>query len=658
MAEYQKLKTENYEMLGGINTKASAYLNGTNEFRNLVNLNFATPGALTKRPGTTEYPGASIGIGATQLSLGRIYGGVSFERIDAGATSAAILVAVENGASLVPGIYNVAKGVSLLGNLYMHTGNLFGFRAFADRLFYCDGGQFGRISTRPADYDYGSRAFSLPEILTDDGQKQVPPIGITTSFVGGLADGQGLSGVYTVSVGWQNSIGAYGPESLPVTLTLDGTTANAVLVRTITGTTNFHKYLPQYVYSSSMLMYDTANIVTYLSLPDGTDRYVASAVGVTFASGNNITIDGRNALGVPANDNLVASRLNPQYMEVYNNQLFTAGFGSSSHIIPAAQAHNGLVADQLEKQSPSRAYWSEIGEPEAIKADYWAEFRTNDGDRITGMKTYAGSLIVTKERSIHRLSGSNPSDFFIQEISSEYGCLSNQAMVVWENKLWFLDSKGIAEYNGANIQIVSNKVEPIFASMNIDAARGQALAIHDKSHSEVWFAIPTGSNTYNDTIVVFDYIANAWTTYQGIQASYLWEARGSLASKRPFIGGYSGKITYLDPTSCSDAGAGITCVAESSFIAATGQTTERQYRRFYLNLDPILGVTQAITVNFRTNYGSSNVLTRTMYQAPFQSRVDFGLSAKSIQAQVIHTSASLPLKINGFAFESRYQRAT
>jgi hypothetical protein len=94
-----------------------------------------------------------------------------------------------------------------------------------------------------------------------------------------------------------------------------------------------------------------------------------------------------------------------------------------------------------------------------------------------------------------------------------------------------------------------------------------------------------------------------------------------------------------------DNGSAITCLIKTHFLAARQQTNESQYRRFYLDVDPIIGFTQPISVNFSSNYGSSTVVSRTMYQNPFQSRVDFGIPARSIQATIYHASATLSLKV-------------
>lgn len=56
----EKMKSENYSLLGGINTKVSQYNNTPLEFLNISNLDFQTVGALTQRWGSTQYIGQTF----------------------------------------------------------------------------------------------------------------------------------------------------------------------------------------------------------------------------------------------------------------------------------------------------------------------------------------------------------------------------------------------------------------------------------------------------------------------------------------------------------------------------------------------------------------------------------------------------------------------
>jgi len=56
----EKMKSENYSLLGGINTKVSQYNNSPLEFLNITNLDFQTVGALSQRWGSTQYIGQTF----------------------------------------------------------------------------------------------------------------------------------------------------------------------------------------------------------------------------------------------------------------------------------------------------------------------------------------------------------------------------------------------------------------------------------------------------------------------------------------------------------------------------------------------------------------------------------------------------------------------
>jgi hypothetical protein len=243
----------------------------------------------------------------------------------------------------------------------------------------------------------------------------------------------------------------------------------------------------------------------------------------------------------------------------------------------------------------------------------------------------------------------------LTEVTDQYGCLSHRALVTWEDKLWFLDYKGIVEYDAASTRVVSNKVEPVFKSMNAAAAEDNAIGIHDRDNNQVIFAIPCNGATLNNCLVVYDYLSNAWTKYEGNDISSMILAKQGLANKSVMFGGYTGSIKFFGASLVSDFGNAITCMIDTRFHN-NGQTTEQMWRRFYLNVEPISGSSQAINLEFKTNYSDTVSHTAIIYQSPYQSRLDFGLSARSIQCVASHVSASLPLTVYGYTFESRFQR--
>lgn len=568
--------------MGGINSKASPYNNDITEFRDISNMCFFIPGALSKRPGSAAYLGATI--------TGRVHSGFEFTRLN----GASCLVAGANTNFYeVTSSWNVERASVGSGN--------FDFVAFVNLLFAANGQSFFKYDCQT------TTNFSLP-----------PVSGYTAAGALGGSLSAGVTASFVFGVAYMNDRGYIGPPQTLGPITVSGAAGqNSVNISDIGTVTP-----PGYGITSAVL---------YRSLPNDTELFFTTFAPTGFGTVNDY---GFPLSTEPASTSLFFT-LAPRYLELYNNQLFMAGFSS-------------LL---------STVYWSDIGEPESVQPESFAEIRTNDSDRVTTLKAYNGSLVVCKERSFHRITGDSPENFLIQEISDQYGCLSNRAAVIWENYLWFLDPKGIVEYNGANVQVVSTKVEPLFIRMNLTAARDNATAIHYRDRNEVWFVIPIDGSSINNCIVVYDYVAKAWTKFEGVDVSCLFMAQGTLPALTPFFGGYTGTMDYFGSTFLADRGRPITCSFDTAFYAKGSQTQQALWRRFYLNVIPVTGgSSQPITVDFQQDYGASTVLTRTMYQSPFQSRIDFGISSRSIQAHVEHVSATLSFTVPGFAFEHRFLR--
>ena len=661
--DQSKMKSEEYRLLGGINSKVNLYSNGQAEFRDLSNLNFINTGALTKRPGTTLYAGSTLAnFTGTTFYIGDITSGYEYAKLN----GSSYVIICANGFGVPLGGQNAllqasqdgftsAYGFSSLAPLFADPkDSIFSFVTFVDRLFAANGRNFYRMDPLPnvINGTLNGYKYSLPaaSVFTNGwtcfGVGASPYLGFTlTGAIVGIStaiSASGLSGTFVFGYSFINDRGFIGPPSNGITLSLNGTTYSLVQCQ-VSGLNELS------------LLYGATAIQLYISEIDGVVLTAYSQTPIIKGGGDTQTLVFSTSNGLPypqlldtapvasqdfdltnswAGSNAGSGINHPRYLEIFNNQLFMGGFSTM----------------------PSTFWWSEIGEPEGIQPDFSAEVRSNDGDRLTGFKSYLGSLVITKQRSFHLLSGTDPSNFTLQELSDQYGCLSHRALVVWNNNLWFLDSKGIMEYNGANIRCVSTKIEPVFNAMNIQAAIDNACGVHVKQWNELWFAIPANGATINNMIVVYDYVADSWTHYDGIQAQCLFMAYAGFSSRRPFYGGYTGGLMYFDPTLTSDNDQGITCHFDSIFFSARGQSIQNQYRRFYLDVNPVLGFTQPINMTFKQDFGTTVQVARTMYQNPFQSRIDFGISSRSIQASMYHYSASLPLVINGFTFESRMQR--
>jgi len=226
--------------------------------------------------------------------------------------------------------------------------------------------------------------------------------------------------------------------------------------------------------------------------------------------------------------------------------------------------------------------------------------------------------------------------------------------VQFNSRLWFLDRKGVAEYNGINTQIVSNRVEETFDRMNPEQAKRVARAVHWKRRNEVWFAIPLDDSVENNAIVVHDYLANAWTVYEGFNPSEMVIAEGNGFENTVFWGGYRGTVNRMGESLPSDFGATINMSIQTRFHARHGVSSEELWRRFFVHGQADSNL--PITLEFIPNYGTDISLTAGVTLSSNKVKYDLGLPAYSMSVNMSMGSSTDKMVINGYTIESRFLR--
>lgn len=613
---YPKLKAENYENFGGINRKLSTYLTGPQEFLNLQNVDFRTTGAL------------SSFCGSTQSVLGGITGPVT------GACD------FFTGFSTFPASYMLAATGSSF--LYNTTGGTF---QNIHRFIFA--GQTNSFSFLKSTVLYGANNydfFKYPGSSVNAALQYSLPKPYNISGIAGSTGAGGLSGQIRVYWAFVRYDGLLGPINDHQQVAPVGNFAINVLVPrlwTTFGTQGISNgsfglsYLRVwYSFNGS----DPQSNVNPVALTDTTYTITDAFTGFTqfndfddyfgtFLYGNNS--DNGATFGL---NNYQAD--NPDTIEIYANSLFSAGF----------------------RFQPDTVWFSRPGEFEKHDLDAFFDYRANDGDKITLLKNYFSQLVIFKSNTIGTLTGTNADDFTLSEVNNQYGNLSNNSSCIFNQRLWFLDKKGVCEYNGANTRIVSDRVEYIFLRMNINVARTTAMMIHVKERNEVWCAIPIDGSTTNNIIVVYDYIADAWTTRTVNNCTYLTNYNQGATKPVTVFGDASGMIYSYGQSLLTDNGSAFTSIVKTGFNHDMGHSVEKMYRRLFVDAAIPSGATYDMLVNFYTNQGSSPALTMTFAISEFQKRLDFGLSAKDMSVEFIYSQGNF-LKLNGYTIEYRFQRA-
>jgi len=227
--------------------------------------------------------------------------------------------------------------------------------------------------------------------------------------------------------------------------------------------------------------------------------------------------------------------------------------------------------------------------------------------------------------------------------------MGDRAKVVFENRLWFMDSSGVIEYDGANFKLIS---EPVTLYLD-QVDKSNAYAVHVKKKRQVWFCA-------SSKCFVYDYDVGAWTIFDNVSldavAGAFVPSYGATRSDVSYwtTGTSFHELVRFGDSLSTDFGVAITLVAQTRFHKRLEHTTQELWRQLYVNQD-ITGSTQGLTMQLIPDYGTSVYAARSTYLDDFQKRVQFGVSSRSLSVKFI-MQASQPISFNGYALESRFLR--
>lgn len=605
-------KDPNYNNVGGINNKASEYITGPNQFLDLRNYGFIRPGALVSRPGREV---SSTFASQTFLPLPR--GVVTYQKDD-GVSH----IIYDQGPTLFTVTPNSGVASSMTPNAT--TAYPIDFEVGGNVLYAANGYALQRYDGSYSTY-YNipqQRTFIIGAGITF--HLSLVSLGTTITLAEGYYQfkyaykraSATLAGIVGERVDDSSDVGINVPFlGVTISPTLV-TTTGQWLVYGITVTNGF----------------GISAIVPYLDLPAAGTSYIAGPTpaaffATTYTGTTLYTMRFDHFTGPTDYENQFNFTLIPSYLEVYKNMLFMAGFSAN----------------------PSRVWHTELAQFERIEEENFFDVRTGNSDRILCLFVFQDSLIAFKNKSIHEIKGDSPETLSLKDMTLEYGCVNNSAAVQFNNKLWFMDDKGICEYNGPNTFIVSNAIEPYLSQ----ADKSKCRAFHVKKRNEVWF-------NCGEMSFVYDYDINAWTIYDRLPIEY--EVGSDILDF-----GSQRDVSYFDKSAeilrlirfndnvSTDIGQDITLIAKTRFHKRSGETTEELWRRFYFEAS-VPSVTTGVTIHFRQDYGSSIVLSRNTFIDNFQKRIDFGVPSRSLSVEWV-IKASQRITVNGYTLESRYLRS-
>lgn len=665
---YDKIKSENYANVKGVNQKASTYVTGEQEVLDLINLSFQTPGAWDMRPGMTNAAASFAPTGFSSTILG-FNSYLSYNGITSSRANFQNFVFSSFGAYTFDPELGTASlavtGSTFWNGLTPRDTAEVDYTNYGDFMFLSRynivgpslgiAWKYGQAGGKGGGSTFGYFGLPAPGITAGSVSVTlglVPP-GSSGTAIGTYTYYFGLADFYSYPVDFTSPVKKelfYGPMStLGITVTL-------AAVRIV----DFSSISPG-IFTGATAYQPRINVLYRDQIPGYPTDYIGM-VG-TSSSGSNVQ-DNFNSQNIP-NSNTTTSwgyeglfpddfankglaPIGSHYLETWNNRLWMA------------------------QKTTGRLYYSEIDDPQKILAENYEAFYTENAD-FTGIKGFDEQLLVFFEKGIYRVTGYDNWD--IQQISDEFGAISDKTIVSFREQVWFMDQNQIIQYDGANFTNVGMRVKNYLDLMDIPTAKLKAWSYFNDARNEVWFGIPFGSTNIN-RILVYDYVVDSWTVFT-LPASFGFSSIvgdlnfsgqvgvtlfSDIKPAKTFVGSASGLLNYFDSTFKQDTvgttATGITCSFTSRNHTELGKSSTAVYRRLYLDTNSH-GVTLSFNINFYTGFATASVAhTQSMVMNDNQGRIDFGIPAAALRFQVFCTPGNNDFQLFGYTLESRFQRRT
>ena len=185
-------------------------------------------------------------------------------------------------------------------------------------------------------------------------------------------------------------------------------------------------------------------------------------------------------------------------------------------VMPYRYTVNNAEGDYTARDNLDEVIISDILDADTYDQIY-GQYRFNAGtaDFNVGLLSFADDkLVVFNRNSIHLVLGSTPESASVQLITNEVGCLARKTIVQIGNNIMFLSDNGVYGANFQDLYNLRGSELPLSSSIQttIDKINrqywDQSVAVY--FNNRYYIAVPTGSSTVNNTILVFNFINKQW----------------------------------------------------------------------------------------------------------------------------------------------------
>lgn len=247
-----------------------------------------------------------------------------------------------------------------------------------------------------------------------------------------------------------------------------------------------------------------------------------------------------------------------------------------------ARMVNARRSGSAAGDNASTVFFSDPLLPETFQTYNWVDLTPGDGESIMGVCTYDQYVFVFKETKFFVFYGTSVDStdgtpmFDYRTIDAGVGLAAAQSLCVAPDGVYFFSTRGIYRTTGGSPELVSALIDPLFNQRVTNLYGGYAINLNSVSSvrmtfydQQIYVAVPTGSSTVNDRLLVFDPRYGWWSIWD-VAASCLASFKTSTFPYLMF--GYARglkRIGRLSNSESADAGYGTITSGSHTLPTAT-----------------------------------------------------------------------------------------
>lgn len=229
--------------------------------------------------------------------------------------------------------------------------------------------------------------------------------------------------------------------------------------------------------------------------------------------------DGKSAAAFPLQ--IVQGRITETTTDESGNEIVTeTNPGEELRFSKITLLHERLWGG-VASEYPDRVYWSNTFDPEDWELNFdnsdeegggFLDVATFDGSRIRAVVNAMDDVLIFKDKSLHRLSGTYPGEFAVTQVFGTEGTLAPRTIVCDGSSLYFLASDGFVKYNGMEAAPLSaagdRKLKDIWARIN-DSTIDTACAV--LKENVIYLAVPLDGSIINTHVIEYHLLDGSYS---------------------------------------------------------------------------------------------------------------------------------------------------